>query len=689
MTEQIIVTYNGNRVELDLNERTGITLSFNSNLFTAIDKISCSHSYTIKLPKTQKNCRAFQHADMVQVKAEIAYKVLKAEYILNGLTIFKDANIYLDSCDDYFHAVLTWDFIPQLQQMVSDGLKINELESSTDNRIMPLVTNASGPITERTGDINLSNVAAYLRPQYDCGVERVSIMRAGHQGVLSDVLYPLPVVPVVRLLSLMESKYHIQFDFYENIQATELDSYDTAEALWDAHDNGIDLAVIPCCSVGISDDLAALYSFTGKGLSKAVSYNGKVSNCAWFTDATLNTSSEIGTMNLYNTSTKPTLYGWTPKSSMSLKASGKVVATLVGSSDSASLKFVQYVSTGLGTYEVVDLGSVEGEYTGKITAGGKTCGGFIFDFRKTLNNEAALENIVQQGAILVQFSAEVYSLDSVTDIVFTPSFEEGTTPHKMVANYCLPDVKCIDLLKHIFYMKGAFPRYSEGVVELVSYLTIKNNRASGNVYNWSKKLDSNKYVDMRYKTDEFARTNIYKTASDTDEESDDVYRDGRLSIVTNSIDNEEKEIFTSPFCAYYLKNGKSAIPTGQTFKYWSKETGYSLDAFSAEKAKPCYGLLGFEAEYDSEVEQYTGKFFLTMSAWGGFSAQPDGSAYEYLQEILEYPVKIKVNVYLNEFDLLNLDYAKPVYLEQYNAYFAILKIEYSAGVSKVELIKLP
>lgn len=65
-------------------------------------------------------------------------------------------------------------------------------------------------------------------------------------------------------------------------------------------------------------------------------------------------------------------------------------------------------------------------------------------------------------------------------------------------------------------------------------------------------------------------------------------------------------------------------------------------------------------------------------------------SYRYLQKIVEHPFVITEKILLNEFDLMDIDYVKPVYLEKYNSYFAIISIQRdSKGVCKCELIKLP
>lgn len=66
------------------------------------------------------------------------------------------------------------------------------------------------------------------------------------------------------------------------------------------------------------------------------------------------------------------------------------------------------------------------------------------------------------------------------------------------------------------------------------------------------------------------------------------------------------------------------------------------------------------------------------------------SSMAYLRQILNKPILITENFELNEFDLRDLDFSVPVYLNKYNAYFAIVSITRdSKGICKCEMIKLP
>jgi hypothetical protein len=55
---------------------------------------------------------------------------------------------------------------------------------------------------------------------------------------------------------------------------------------------------------------------------------------------------------------------------------------------------------------------------------------------------------------------------------------------------------------------------------------------------------------------------------------------------------------------------------------------------------------------------------------------------------MQRPVLIQERFKLTEFDIRDLNFTIPVYLEQYGRYYAIITIEYQNGIGKAELMQL-
>ena len=63
MKEELYVMTPDGVARVDLNDPSGIQLNYKSNLFSDLSKITCSHSYTFKLPLTINNRRIFDNAE--------------------------------------------------------------------------------------------------------------------------------------------------------------------------------------------------------------------------------------------------------------------------------------------------------------------------------------------------------------------------------------------------------------------------------------------------------------------------------------------------------------------------------------------------------------------------------------------------------------------------------------------------
>ena len=77
--ELYIITENG-REQLDLPSPSDITLKWVSNLFNDISKLTCSYSYTFKIPTTTKNRRILNLADDIRHESGMVRKAVRAEF---------------------------------------------------------------------------------------------------------------------------------------------------------------------------------------------------------------------------------------------------------------------------------------------------------------------------------------------------------------------------------------------------------------------------------------------------------------------------------------------------------------------------------------------------------------------------------------------------------------------------------
>ena len=121
MKEELYIK--GERVDLSDDE---ITLNFKSNLLGDISKITASNSYTIKLPRTNKNIRLLGFPDVAGHESYMMRDYFNAEYYRNGIKLF-DAKAVLISCSESgFNVALTWGMSEKFIQLINDDKSIQE-----------------------------------------------------------------------------------------------------------------------------------------------------------------------------------------------------------------------------------------------------------------------------------------------------------------------------------------------------------------------------------------------------------------------------------------------------------------------------------------------------------------------------------------------------------------------------------
>lgn len=198
MKEELYIK--GESVDLGDSE---ITLNFKSNLLGDISKITASNSYTIKLPRTNKNIRLFDFPDVAGHESYMMRDYFNAEYYRNGIKLF-DANAVLISCsEDGFDVALTWGMSEKFIQLMNDDRSIQEFAD------MALPWNSSTTYDNGLVDGQLSH--GYIR--HNAGID-VDSNR--------DKIFIHPSVNCMRLLEEIASYYGLTMDWGSYKQYIEL-----------------------------------------------------------------------------------------------------------------------------------------------------------------------------------------------------------------------------------------------------------------------------------------------------------------------------------------------------------------------------------------------------------------------------------------------------------------------------------
>lgn len=198
MKEELYIK--GERVDLSDGE---ITLNFKSNLLGDISKITASNSYTITLPRTNKNIRLLDFPDVAGHESYMMRDYFNAEYYRNGVKLF-DAKAVLISCsEDGFNVALTWGMSEKFIQLMNDDRSIQEFAD------MALPWNSS--TTYDNGLVNGQLSHGYIR--HNAGID-VDSNR--------DKIFIHPSVNCMRLLEEIASYYGLTMDWGSYKQYIEL-----------------------------------------------------------------------------------------------------------------------------------------------------------------------------------------------------------------------------------------------------------------------------------------------------------------------------------------------------------------------------------------------------------------------------------------------------------------------------------
>lgn len=697
MYEELYIIDNGKRLRVDLSIPSGITLNFKSNIFGDLSKITCSYTYTFKLPLTANNRRVLDNADDVRCISNKIRRRLRAEYLQDGIPLFTNANLYIESTDTCFNAVMTWGVISGFQTLKDDDISIRKLPLEAK----PIFGPCNAKIDE------YSNTANYVQPLYNAGLTYISDNGWKDQYNTYSV-FPLPAIPVYRLVQLINTKYGTKFKL-----GSEYSYGDMTE-----NHKIISLGVIPCVNVDQQPEGETEKSVleTNIGCYMKGPYAGIEHILTGATNDAAPTDSRFSLVKDGNGFTIGIKV--TSDAALSFEVDGCIYAKFthepnqykgqgrvdMGAPDTTGItpKLTFYYTTN-GT-SAASITSIDGRFSWDDN----WC--WVFDFSKERGRDRLSINVPPNATVFCAIEAEANALQLKSSTIYKlirfyekvdpnniqwnkPEASAGAIQMDLMSN--LPDISCMTLMKALFFMLGAFPSInSAGEIIPVYYTALRDNIIAGNAVDWSKKMTTEYSAlpaKMSYNISGFGQRNFYMMKNDNadgdgGEDETDVYAPGKgIIYVGNEVIDRNKTIIQLPFYAPYIKNKKSPfLATGNTMKFWYHEN----DEVKTKEAKPCFGMITPLVQTSSGAP--TGVQWMSMEIWNDFVNINSDPSYSYLSRIMENPIIITENLRLNEHDLRNLDYNMPVYLSKYGAFFAVVSITRdSKGISKCELLKLP
>lgn len=612
---------------VDLDEDTKITLNIKSNLFTDLSKIVSNNSYTIKLPKTVRNQRIIEHADLPACDTDYPREYHQARYFRNGIEIIPDGKAVLISCGDTLDVALAWGNV-SLTKSLTDGDKtLNDLEQSTPNQYY---------LTWKRAVSDYGTSADFLVADIDMGIRNYD-----------EKNYIHPSVRAPWILERISHDSGITFNFPTSIKS-----------------EFIDRLLIPMTTkTGEREDE------NNKATCKMKYRNGVLEGKGdYYVYAAI---TEQVNKDYVETAEKSGDIWWGIKvlyDNTRMRVSGNF-SFIYSSTEALNPRFVAFTLSDGSAVEVFSANAANLE---------KTSGGnweVTFDFNEDTNTFKV------DDVVYFAFDDMGYVIDNSTEgygewsISINYSIDEASPEEEGVSNGLfpiipnLPDIKWIDFVKAVMQMCGLFAVPSgHGTIRFVSADTIMQNKPSAK--DWTKKVvatyQDNKPNEITYMLDGFARYNYYRYKED-----DTVKGDFDASLyVENSTLDKETNVVTLPFAGTDTRDRRAYIPL---YDYSNSEEG-----------------VGELTDVEPRILLETNEGGKAKASFKGLEwRELIGKYYANYQTLIRRPVVIKEKIEISDVELREIDVTVPVYLAQYGRYYAIISIKAEdTGICECELLQL-
>lgn len=686
MTEELYIIKSGQRVALDLCTPSGVALVFASNLFADLSKIDCSHSYTFKLPATQNNARAFELVADLRYNSPLYGLRIPCEYWRDGVPIAVPAFLYVSEVNKgAYSAVMTFAVIEGLQAINDNDVSITELGDTTNPE-----TIMYGWMGDRRQYVTKYNTY-YAPTGYTNGATQTPSYAAGVVRAEYFAPFAPPVVPVHLLLTKIAARYGLQIDISRAYNYSSWQS-DLAQGKTPKF---CDIAGIPLVTTQLGEDYAEqqgmemrtvtgasdeTFTFTTRDGQQVVTLQNALqfSSFRYF--------HQMDFIEFYDTH-RPNFIK-TKQENVSLQIGGNLVVSF---NETAALEEKPHLRVvELGWRGEHEIANIEAEYDEENSTSGDQR--YFWDFRETEGfTPYDCEETIETVGAPIGFALDVMP-DAFVEgtLVFSPFFAEGVGGHSCRVFECLPDISCFTLLKSLFYVLGGFPKITSGGAIGISYYTeLRDNLQAGIVYDWTGYACIDYGADpdtLKYTNGNLAQRNALLMKNESLERqeigrTDDVYDAPAFALeCENGTLEKVKTLHQFPFFGRFIRNGQHhKMATGDTIKYFDMVD----NELQANEAQPAIGLFKIDVSPDTQHSTQ----WLYFDVW---QAGDDNEQYNYLQAIIQKPYVVKIPVRVPLPVLVGIDYTRPVYIGQLNAYFAIMSITMDGnGQTTAELIKLP
>ncbi len=231
----------------------------------------------------------------------------------------------------------------------------------------------------------------------------------------------------------------------------------------------------------------------------------------------------------------------------------------------------------------------------------------------------------------------------------------------------LPEIKAIDFLKQLCWINGLFVLSNNNSIYFQSAEDLLNNKS--NALDWSHKimLSGESPMDVSYTIGDFAQENWMRYK----ENEDAPVADAKL-IVDNKTLDESKNLFTLTFKAGGDDSRLDSVP------YYEMEESGDIELVDCgDRIMNLFNRVNSNGDSEAYLS-FEGLDFETLKS----------KYYRDYEQIIKEPFVIKDKFKLNELDILNLNYSRPIYIEHYGSFFAVISVQVQGEISTCELLKI-
>lgn len=667
MTEELYI----NNQRVDMNADTKITLNFKSNLLGDISKITSSNSQTISLPKTNHNRNIFDDPTSPSRSSTFPRRKHPARYVKNGVTVIADAYAVLLDCSDKYEIALYWGEMTKFQTWVNSGAKLNDLPSLAN--ITQYWTRAN---TEPDGGcwvmsdgriLCASNEDYIFYAAYDTGVGSWWTMNSAAQAVVA----PLPFLSARKLLSLIQADNGLTFELpTQFIEARTGILRRVAVHLSTRKSSVPELKTATIRNLG--GQKKGEFNYQGGLLATLPS------------SAAYSTEDKEYTVNIFGDKATGT--------HIKFNVDGRVRVLVIAQIGVSVGKWEHDSHQAYGGGFILPSLYKNGNqlteisiYSSTDNYVGKSGLNYVYNCLCRISGDF---DVVKGDEIVVNFQSEgkFYTFANWDTPIYSGSMFQITPPAAEIntslgelfrANGNLPDIKQLDFVKAIAAMFGLYviPSGAANKLKFVSLNMLLNN--TSNAVDWSAKLISNGDGDpskIKFAWGDYCRRNkfVYKSTDDVTASGD-----GEITIDNDALD-AEKEVIKLPFTAsdeviVHSSNGERGV----IIPHFEKNNDGQI---TDKKVDPRVVMIMPEAgDTGKAIAQFTPITFNQLL----------DTYYQTMRRLLNDAVVITEKFRLNEFDLLSLDFTKPVYLRQYGKYYGVVSVQATGDECTVELVQLP